>query len=116
MEFTLARVEGARDLTLFFLRPKQELGEQQHNGCESCKQGKEQYGRQFSSAQSVPKGQRDEGNRDEAYGDGSHAPAELLTLRGKEGTAESIGRLHGNATHGSSRYTTDRRVPRTLHG
>src|ERR1700680_549869 len=74
---TLARVEGARDLTLFFLRPKQELGEQQHNGCEGRKQGKEEYGGQFSSAQSVPKGQRDEGNRDEAYGDGSQGPDEM---------------------------------------
>ena len=34
LELTLARVQGACDLPLFFLRPKQELGEQQHDGGE----------------------------------------------------------------------------------
>jgi len=66
---------------LFSRRPKQELGEKQHNSSEGRKKGEEQGGRQLSSPQAVPKGQRDEGERDEAYR--TEGPAKLMTLPGK---------------------------------
>jgi hypothetical protein len=77
-------MERALDLALFFLRPKQEPREEQDNGGKSCKQAQEQGRRELHPAEPVGDGHRNEAGRDQGYGDGGDAPAELVALNGKE--------------------------------